>query len=81
MTCGCVGQVVASRNPKFPVGALVNGHFGWCDYAVATDEFEDWAAFDDAVNRRRPVRPPSRRADDADRRPIDPRPTHLPTYS
>lgn len=36
MTCGCVGQVVKSKHPKFPVGALVNGQFGWCDYAVSS---------------------------------------------
>jgi NADPH-dependent curcumin reductase CurA len=38
MTCGCVAQVVESRNPAYPVGTLVNGQFGWCDYAVANPD-------------------------------------------
>jgi len=29
------GRVVESRNPKFPVGQMVQGLFGWQDYAVA----------------------------------------------
>lgn len=36
MTCGCVGQVVQSKNPSFPVGVLVNGQFGWCDFVVSS---------------------------------------------
>jgi NADPH-dependent curcumin reductase CurA len=35
MEAGCVSQVVESRHAHYPVGALVNGQFGWCDYAVA----------------------------------------------
>lgn len=38
MTCGCVAQVVDSRNQQFPVGCLVNGQFGWCDYALTDGE-------------------------------------------
>src|SRR6266852_268692 len=30
-----VGQVVESKNPKFKPGQLVQGLFGWQDYAVA----------------------------------------------
>lgn len=30
-----VGQVVQSRHPAFPVGRLVQGGFGWQDYAVS----------------------------------------------
>ena len=29
-----VGQVVRSRHPEFPVGRMVQGGFGWQDYAV-----------------------------------------------
>jgi NADPH-dependent curcumin reductase CurA len=35
MEAGCVSQVVESRHAHYPVGSLVNGQFGWCDYAVA----------------------------------------------
>lgn len=35
MTCGCVGQVIESRNDNFPVGSLVNGQWGWQDFAVS----------------------------------------------
>lgn len=38
MTGGAVGQVVESKNPAFPVGVLVNGQFGWQDYAVSDGE-------------------------------------------
>lgn len=31
---GGAGEVVASNNPKFPVGTKVQGAFGWQDYAV-----------------------------------------------
>ena len=31
-----MAQVVESRNADFPVGALVNGTFGWCDYALSS---------------------------------------------
>jgi len=30
-----VGQVVASRNPAFPAGALVSGMFGWQEHALS----------------------------------------------
>jgi NADPH-dependent curcumin reductase CurA len=35
MRAAAVGQVVASRNPDFRVGQLVQGAFGWQDYAVS----------------------------------------------
>jgi NADPH-dependent curcumin reductase CurA len=34
MRAGAVAQVVQSENPNYPVGALVQGLFGWQDYAV-----------------------------------------------
>lgn len=33
-----LGEVIASNNEKFPVGALVNGLTGWQDYTVVSDE-------------------------------------------
>lgn len=33
-----LGEVVASNNENFPVGALVNGITGWQDYTVISDE-------------------------------------------
>lgn len=35
MRAGAIAQVVRSGNPHFPVGSLVQGLFGWQDYAVA----------------------------------------------
>lgn len=35
MRGGSVARVVASENPQLPVGTLVQGLFGWQDYAVA----------------------------------------------
>ena len=35
MRAGAVGQVVESRNPKFQPGDVVQGLFGWQEYAVA----------------------------------------------
>jgi NADPH-dependent curcumin reductase CurA len=32
------GEVVASRSPKFPVGSLVTGWFGWQELAVANEQ-------------------------------------------
>mmetsp|Transcript_35197 Transcript_35197/g.111241 ORF Transcript_35197/g.111241 Transcript_35197/m.111241 type:complete len:231 (-) Transcript_35197:3-695(-) len=32
MRGGCVGEVVASRSSKFPLGCLVQGMFGWQEY-------------------------------------------------
>lgn len=40
---GGAGEVVASNNPKFPVGAKVQGAFGWQDYCV-TDGGGFWPA-------------------------------------
>ena len=34
MEGGCVGEVVASNNPKFAPGDIVNGMFGWTTHAV-----------------------------------------------
>jgi NADPH-dependent curcumin reductase CurA len=31
-----IGEVVASRNPALPAGAIVNHRFGWRDYAVVS---------------------------------------------
>jgi NADPH-dependent curcumin reductase CurA len=50
MTCGTVGQVIESNNSSFPIGSLVNGQFGWCDYAVGNGKMGerivpgDWEA-------------------------------------
>jgi NADPH-dependent curcumin reductase CurA len=35
MTGGTVGEVVESRHPRFAKGELVNGAFGWQEYAVS----------------------------------------------
>lgn len=35
MEGGCVGQVIASRNPRFAEGDFVNGRFGWASHAVS----------------------------------------------
>lgn len=35
MEGGCVGEVIASRHPKFAVGDFVNGMFGWASHAVS----------------------------------------------
>ena len=37
MRAGGIGRVVASRHPGYPEGALVQGLFGWQDYAVLSD--------------------------------------------
>ena len=34
MRAGCVGQVVESKNANFAVGDLVQGMFGWQEYAI-----------------------------------------------
>lgn len=34
MTAATVAEVVASKDPKFPVGTLVCGDIGWCDYKL-----------------------------------------------
>ena len=36
MTGGVVGRVAASRNPKFQPGDVVEGMFGWQDFAVSS---------------------------------------------
>ena len=36
MVGGTVGEVVASRNPKFAVGDVVLGYGGWQDYALSS---------------------------------------------
>lgn len=40
---GAAGEVVASNNPKFPVGAKVQGAFGWQEYCL-TDGGGFWPA-------------------------------------
>jgi NADPH-dependent curcumin reductase CurA len=35
MVGGTVGEIVASRHPKFAVGDIVLSHGGWQDYAVS----------------------------------------------
>ena len=34
MRAGCIGQIVESRNPDFQRGDLVQGMFGWQEYAI-----------------------------------------------
>jgi hypothetical protein len=36
MTGGAVGTVVASKNPAYAPGDIVQGQFGWQEYAIAT---------------------------------------------
>ena len=35
MVGGTVGEVVQSRNPKFKVGDIVSGYWGWQEYALS----------------------------------------------
>lgn len=35
MEAGCVAEVMASDNPKFAVGDIVESRFGWCTHAVS----------------------------------------------
>jgi NADPH-dependent curcumin reductase CurA len=37
MRAGGIGRVAASSNPNYPEGTLVQGLFGWQDYAVISD--------------------------------------------
>lgn len=37
MRAGGIGEVVASNNPNYPVGQIVQGLLGWQDYIVASD--------------------------------------------
>src|SRR4249920_2270161 len=36
MVGGTVGEIVASRNPKYAVGDIVLGYGGWQEYALST---------------------------------------------
>lgn len=36
MRAGCIGQVVESKHSEFKAGELVQGMFGWQDYAIAS---------------------------------------------
>ncbi len=38
MEAGCVGEVIATENPKFAVGDVVEGRMGWCTHAASTGE-------------------------------------------
>jgi len=38
MEGGCVAEVTASDNPKFAVGDIVDGRFGWCTHAASSGE-------------------------------------------
>ena len=38
MEGGCVGQVIASNNPKFAVGDFVQDRFGWQSHAISSGE-------------------------------------------
>ena len=38
MEGGCVGEVIASNNPKFKVGDFVSDRFGWQSHAVSNGE-------------------------------------------
>ncbi|MEM7745553.1 MAG: NADP-dependent oxidoreductase [Pseudomonadota bacterium] len=38
MEAGCVGEVIATENPKFAVGDIVEGRMGWCTHAASTGE-------------------------------------------
>jgi NADPH-dependent curcumin reductase CurA len=35
MEAGCVAEVMASDNPKFAAGDIVEGRFGWCTHAAS----------------------------------------------
>ena len=35
MVGGAVGEVVASNHPGFAVGAIVEGPFGWQEFAIS----------------------------------------------
>jgi NADPH-dependent curcumin reductase CurA len=37
MRAGGIGEVVASNNPNYPVGQIVQGLLGWQEYVVASD--------------------------------------------
>ena len=50
MRAGAVGEVVASNNPDYPVGALVSGAFGMQDYAVSDGNNVPMRVFDAAID-------------------------------
>ena len=37
MRAGGLGEVIASKNPNYPVGQKVQGLVGWQEYAVTSD--------------------------------------------
>ncbi|BCI88069.1 hypothetical protein NIIDMKKI_32750 [Mycobacterium kansasii] len=37
MRAGGLGEVIASKNPRYPVGQTVQGLVGWQEYAVVSD--------------------------------------------
>jgi NADPH-dependent curcumin reductase CurA len=37
MRAGGIGEVVASKNPNYPVGQIVQGLVGWQEYVIASD--------------------------------------------
>lgn len=42
MRAGALGRVVASKHPGYPEGALLQGLFGWQEYAVVSDAAPAW---------------------------------------
>jgi NADPH-dependent curcumin reductase CurA len=52
MVGGTVGEIVASKNPKFAVGDIVLGAGGWQDYALSNGN---------GLRKLDPVAAPSRR--------------------
>ena len=38
MEAGCVAEIIASDNPKFTVGDIVESRFGWCTHAAASGQ-------------------------------------------
>lgn len=38
MEGGAVGEVIETRHPDFPKGAIVTGQFGWADHAISSGE-------------------------------------------
>ena len=46
---GCIGHIVASRNPAYPEGAQVGGSFGMQDYCVSDGRNPPFRVFDDQI--------------------------------
>lgn len=46
MRAGCIGHIVASRNPDYPEGAQVGGTFGMQDYCVSDGRNVPFRVFD-----------------------------------